>query len=68
MSNKTELRSTAAIKLDVKISEMKPWEQSRTGDGHTHPNLPLLNNLSIENNYLKVGSTPVETHLLSEEW
>lgn len=39
-----------------------------TGDGHTHPNLPLLNNLSIENNYLKVGSTPVETHLLSEEW
>lgn len=22
----------------------------------------------IENNYLKVGSTPVETHLLFEEW
>lgn len=31
MSNKTELRTTAAIKLDVKINEMKPWEQSRQG-------------------------------------
>jgi len=31
MSNKTELRTTATIKLDVKINEMKPWEQSRQG-------------------------------------
>lgn len=31
MSNKTELRTTAVIKLDVKINEMKPWEQSRQG-------------------------------------
>lgn len=54
-----------------RLTNIDPGKTTTGGsgsNGHTHPNKPLLDSLSSENNYLKIDNTPVETHLLAEEW
>lgn len=52
MSNKTELRTTAALKLDVKINEMKPGSTIRSTD---------QKDLKDRYGYLSKGLLPANT-------
>lgn len=63
------LKSTRGISGN-RMTKIDPNKNSGTSstEQHTHPNLSLLNNLSIQNKYLKVADDPVETHLIAEEW
>lgn len=35
---------------------------------HSHPNLNLLNSITVKNRYLKIADEPLETYLIAEEW
>ena len=54
-----------------RLTTRDPMKNEGTGTNtdHTHPNLPLLNSLTLDdNNILRTNNGPVQTHLIAEEW